>query len=40
LHTRKYAGLFDISHMGQIRLSGKNAGAKLEKLVPSNIHGL
>ena len=40
LHTRKYAGLFDISHMGQIRLSGKNAGAELEKLVPSNIHEL
>ncbi len=40
LHTRKYAGLFDISHMGQIRLHGENAGAELEKLVPGNIHGL
>lgn len=40
LHTRKYAGLFDISHMGQIRLHGKNAGAELEKLVPGNILGL
>ena len=40
LHTRKYAGLFDISHMGQIRLSGKNTGAELEKLVPGNIQGL
>ncbi len=40
LHTRQYAGLFDISHMGQIRLSGKNAGTELEKLVPGNIQGL
>jgi aminomethyltransferase len=40
LHTRKYAGLFDISHMGQIRLYGKTAGAELEKLVPGNIRGL
>jgi aminomethyltransferase len=40
LHTRQYAGLFDISHMGQIRLSGTNAGAELEKLVPGNIQGL
>ncbi len=40
LHTRQSAGLFDISHMGQIRLSGENAGAELEKLVPGNIQGL
>jgi aminomethyltransferase len=40
LHVRQYAGLFDISHMGQIRLNGKQAGTELEKLVPGNIHGL
>ncbi|MEE9424774.1 MAG: glycine cleavage system aminomethyltransferase GcvT [Methylococcales bacterium] len=40
LHTRQYAGLFDISHMGQIRLNGKQAGTELEKLVPGNLHGL
>jgi aminomethyltransferase len=40
LHTRHYAGLFDISHMGQIRLSGTDAGIELEKLVPGNIQGL
>jgi aminomethyltransferase len=40
LHTRQYAGLFDISHMGQIRLSGTDAGIELEKLVPGNIQGL
>ena len=25
LHTRDQAGLFDVSHMGQIRLTGANA---------------
>ena len=40
LHTRQFAGLFDISHMGQIRLSGEQAGTELEKLVPGNIQGL
>ncbi|HFD12935.1 MAG TPA: glycine cleavage system aminomethyltransferase GcvT [Crenotrichaceae bacterium] len=40
LHTRQYASLFDISHMGQIKLSGQQAGVELEKLVPANIQGL
>ena len=40
LHTRKLAGLFDISHMGQIKISGKDAALELEKLVPSDILGL
>ena len=40
LHTRKHAGLFDISHMGQVRLFGDNAAEVLEALVPSNIKGL
>jgi aminomethyltransferase len=40
LHTRKYAGLFDISHMGQIHLNGESTGAELEKLAPGNINGL
>ena len=43
LHTRKAAGLFDVSHMGQAVLSGPDhvttAGA-LEKLVPGDILGL
>jgi aminomethyltransferase len=39
-HTRNKAGLFDVSHMGQIRLTGKNAAAELEKLVPADILGL
>lgn len=37
LHTRSRAGLFDVSHMGQIRLTGKNAAAALETLVPVDI---
>jgi len=37
LHTRNQAGLFDVSHMGQIRLHGKGAAAALEALVPVDI---
>ena len=37
LHTRAAAGLFDVSHMGQLRLSGPDAAAALEKLVPVDI---
>lgn len=37
LHTRNNAGLFDVSHMGQIRLSGEGAKAALESLVPVDI---
>ncbi|MDD1013333.1 glycine cleavage system aminomethyltransferase GcvT [Pseudomonas rubra] len=37
LHSREQAGLFDVSHMGQIRLSGANAAKALETLVPVDI---
>jgi len=37
LHTREQAGLFDVSHMGQIRLRGVDAGKALERLVPVDI---
>jgi aminomethyltransferase len=37
LHTRAQAGLFDVSHMGQLKLIGKNVAAALEKLVPVDI---
>lgn len=37
LHTRDQAGLFDVSHMGQIRLRGNHAGQALETLVPVDI---
>jgi aminomethyltransferase len=40
LHTRAKAGLFDVSHMGQIELSGAGAAAALETLVPGDIVGL
>jgi len=37
LHTREQAGLFDVSHMGQIRLRGAGAARALEALVPVDI---
>ncbi|MCP4011142.1 MAG: glycine cleavage system aminomethyltransferase GcvT [Proteobacteria bacterium] len=37
LHTRAKAGLFDVSHMGQALVSGEDAGAALEKLIPIDI---
>lgn len=41
-HTqvREAAGLFDVSHMGQVMISGANAAGALEKLVPGNIKDL
>tara|TARA_R110002124_G_scaffold68973_2_gene186218 strand:- start:2807 stop:3955 length:1149 start_codon:yes stop_codon:yes gene_type:complete len=39
-HTRTKAGLFDVSHMGQVILRGPDAAAQLETLVPVNIQGL
>ena len=40
LHTRKSAGLFDVSHMGQVRLVGDGAVAAIERLVPGDIEAL
>ncbi len=40
LHTRARAGLFDVSHMGQLRLVGADPAAALEMLVPGDIRGL
>ena len=39
-HTRKAAGLFDVSHMGQISLQGAQAAHALERLIPADIVGL
>ncbi|MDN0077017.1 glycine cleavage system aminomethyltransferase GcvT [Crenobacter sp. SG2303] len=39
-HTRAQAGLFDVSHMGQVKLIGKGAAAALETLVPVDIQDL
>jgi aminomethyltransferase len=44
LHCRRAAGLFDVSHMGQIRLAAPGgiavAAQELERLVPGDILGL
>ena len=37
LHTRAAAGLFDVSHMGQLRLAGPDAAAALESLMPVDV---
>ena len=40
LHTRASAGLFDVSHMGQLSISGDDAAAALESLMPVDVIGL
>jgi len=37
LHTRAQAGLFDVSHMGQVWVTGEGADLALEQLMPSNL---
>ncbi len=39
-HTRRAAGLFDVSHMGQLRLVGDGAAAAFETLMPVDVIGL
>ena len=39
-HTRTAAGLFDVSHMGQLRLVGPDAAAAFESLMPVDVIGL
>lgn len=36
-HTRAAAGLFDVSHMGQLRLVGADAAAGFESLMPVDV---
>ena len=38
--TRERAGLFDVSHMGQLTFTGDGVDAALEHLLPSDIRGL
>jgi aminomethyltransferase len=38
--AREEAALFDVSHMGQVRLSGADVATALEALVPGDIQGL
>ena len=40
LWTRENAGLFDVSHMGQARLTGAHAAAAFESLTPGDFSGL
>jgi len=37
LHTRNAAGLFDVSHMGQLRLVGPHAASAFETLMPVDV---
>ncbi|SUZ30895.1 Aminomethyltransferase [Roseibaca ekhonensis] len=39
-HTRSHAGLFDVSHMGQVILRGPSGALALERLVPVDVAGL
>ncbi len=39
-HCRDKAGLFDVSHMGQVIVRGADAASAFERLVPGNIEGL
>lgn len=38
--TRSSASLFDVSHMGQVEVSGSDAPARLESLIPADLRGL
>jgi len=40
LHTRQRAGLFDVSHMGQLLVTGEAAAAGLESLLPIDLDPL
>ena len=39
-HTREQAGLFDVSHMGQILVKGENIAELLETVMPIDIVGM
>ncbi|KZN13272.1 glycine cleavage system aminomethyltransferase GcvT [Marinomonas sp. TW1] len=40
LWTREHAGLFDVSHMGQVILKGANVKSELEAILPVDVLGL
>lgn len=39
-HTRAAAGLFDVSHMGQVKMTGADPAKALETLVPGDLQSL
>ena len=40
VHARRQAGLFDVSHMGQVIVRGEDAAAALERLLPVDVQSL
>jgi len=40
LWVREHAGLFDVSHMGQVMLTGSNVKLALEKIMPVDVQNL
>jgi aminomethyltransferase len=40
LHTRSSAGLFDVSHMGQVKVTGTAVAQALETVMPIDVQGL
>ncbi|WP_374944653.1 glycine cleavage system aminomethyltransferase GcvT [Sphingomonas sp.] len=40
LWTREHAGLFDVSHMGQLVFTGEGAAKALEAVIPGDVTGL
>jgi aminomethyltransferase len=40
LWVREHAGLFDVSHMGQLLFTGEGVAAALETLLPADVEGL
>ncbi len=40
LHTRAASGVFDVSHMGQVRFRGKDAAALLERVTVADLQAL
>lgn len=40
IHTRTAAGLFDVSHMGQVRFTGKDREAFIEWVTPADVQAL
>ena len=39
-HTRSQAGLFDVSHMGQVTVSGDSVAERLERVMPNDFISL
>jgi aminomethyltransferase len=37
LHCRNSAGIFDVSHMGQVKITGKDAQDFLEKVTVADV---